>query len=173
MALNLALEFIAPTSEAATQIGILLVRAIQDQLTGERHGRWYPIPGNAYYDKNAYKSLPPEVKKKVNYSLKFTGTTHREEIIGAAYRASAPGESPAARTGRLRQSFYMLIGMTDKGSYRVTLQSNVYYADDMEHGTEKVDARPFLEPAVEKSMPQIVAIQHDFLYKVLRGQTEI
>lgn len=63
--------------------------------------------------------------------------------------------------------------MTDKGSYRVTLQSNVYYADDMEHGTEKVDARPFLEPAVEKSMPQIVAIQHDFLYKVLRGQTEI
>lgn len=161
----LKLSFETNVEEAAQQIGILLVQAIQDELSGPRHGRWYPVPGNPHYHKMASKE-----DRAANYWVKFAGTRNRNEIEGAAYQASAPGEAPAVRTGRLRQSFHMDISKTVYDTYRVTIASNVYYADDMEYGSARVDPRPFVEPALQKSMLQILAIQREFQYKVLRGQ---
>lgn len=160
------LEFSAPTSEAAQQIGVLLIQAIQKELSGERSGRFYPLPGNALYERST-----PKEQRAENYWVKYTGTYNRNEILGGAYRASAPGEAPAARTGRLRQSFYANIVLDDQGVYKVSIKTNVYYADDLEFGTEKIDPRPFVRPAVEKAMPKIVAIQHEFLYRLVRGKT--
>ena len=159
------LTFEAITNEAAHQIGILLIQAIQDELTGERHGRWYPVPGNHQYGKTT-----PKTDRAHNYGVKFLGTKNRMEIQGAAYQASAPGEPPAVRTGRLRQSFHMEINKTQYDTYKVIITSNVYYADAMEYGSEKVAPRPFIEPALQKSMLKILAIQTEFQYKVLRGQ---
>lgn len=163
------LKFTCATYEAAQEIGGLLVQGIQEELSGVRHGRWYPVPGNHFYDKNYYKSLPPTERAKFNYHVKYTGATNRAAIQGAAYQASAPGEPPAVRTGRLRQSFYMIINMLNEHTYEVSLRSNVFYADDLEAGTDHVDARPFIEPMLKKKMVQILAIQNKFHYNLLRG----
>jgi|GEM_PF-4760317 len=167
---TLKLKFRCATYEGAQQIGIILIQAIQNELTGDRSGRWYPLPSNIFYTREGYKSLSKELKKKVNYHLKFVGAHAREEIYGSAYRASAPGEPPASRTGRLRQSFYMLISVYGENDYEVSIRTTVYYADDMEHGREKVSPRPFIEPAVRKSLPKIVAVQQNFPYRIIRGQ---
>jgi hypothetical protein len=165
MMAGLGLEFKAPTSEAAQRIGIIIIQAIQGELGGFRSGRWYPLPGNLAYEKTT-----PKEQRALNYWVKYTGTYSRNEILGAAYRASAPGEPPASRTGRLRQSFHIVIAMINEATYRVSVRTNIHYADDLEFGTERVEARPFVVPALEKAMPKIVAIQHEFLYKLVRGQ---
>lgn len=169
--MSLELNFVASSSEAAQQIGIIVIQAIQEELTGPRHGRWYPTSSNRYYDKDVYKTLPPSIKKEVNYHLKFVGARSRDEIYGAAYQASAPGEPPAVRTGRLRQSFNIFITMDSMHQYRCTIRSVVFYAGDLNYGTEKLDPRPFIEPAIEKCLPKIIAIQHQFLLHVVRGSS--
>lgn len=163
------IRFKTPAHEAAQQIGILIIQGIQEELSGPRHGRWYPVPGNPFYDKNTYKNLPPQEKARINYHLKFVGAYKRDDIIGGAYQASAPGEPPASRTGRLRQSFFMTLAMLDESTYEVVVRTNVFYADDLEYGSESIDPRPFVEPALQKKLPEIVAIHRTFLYKVLRG----
>jgi hypothetical protein len=171
---NLSLEFSTLTHEGAQQIAIMIVTAIQDELSGERHGRWYPAPSNMNYSKLTPKDQRAAAFKAAgmvnNYHIKYTGTTQREEILGGAYQASAPGEPPASRTGRLRQSFYAIISLTDKKVYKVKLTSNVYYASDLEFGTEKVDPRPFVSSAVSKILSQIIAIDISFHYRLLKEQ---
>lgn len=62
------------------------------------------------------------------------------------HRASAPGDSPAVDTGRLRQSIG--VQKVAQGHYRVG--TNVQYAPLLEFGTRKMAARPFMRPALEK-----------------------
>ena len=163
MADTISLQFDAPDYTSAQQIGTLILQKIQDQLSGTRSGKYYPIPGNKYYDR-----LTPKKDRAKNYWVKFTGTSSRGEIQGTAYRASAPGESPAVRTGRLRQSFYMVITPAQFGTYQIEIKTNVVYAGDLEYGTERVDARPFIEPAVQKAIPEIIKIQMNFVYQIMR-----
>jgi hypothetical protein len=146
---TVALEFDLPTQGLAYRVGFIVLRSIHEVLSGPRTGRWYPAPGNLAYDKQT-----PREKRADNYYIKFTGASSRKEVVGAAHRASAPGEPPAARTGRLRQSFHMMIIPIEDG-YRCRIWTNVVYADDLEYGTEKVAPRPFLEPAVERARGQI------------------
>jgi hypothetical protein len=146
----------APTEQDAYQIGMLIVQKVQEKLSGPRSGRWYPAPGNKFYDRDYYKSLSPQQQAGINYHLKFTGTSDRAKIVGAAYQASAPGEPPAIRTGRLRQSFLMTIVMEGQHTYRVTVRSNIAYADDLNYGTDRIDPRPFIEPVIYELMPEII-----------------
>jgi hypothetical protein len=168
----LGISFKTTTHESAQQIGIIIIQGIQKELSGPRHGRWYPTPNNALYDRMTYKSLSPDERAKINYHAKFVGARTRDGIMGSAYQASAPGEAPASRTGRLRQSFYMIIEMLDTHIYEVSVRTTVFYADDLEYGTEKVDPRPFIERAVTKKLKEIIALQHQFIYYVVRGKYE-
>ena len=152
-----------PESHNAYEIGLMLVQEIQSQLSGNRSGRFYPVPGNPFYDRST-----PQNERADNYWVKFTGTKRREDIKGGAYQASAPGESPAVRTGRLRQSFNMRVIPSDDGQYLVLVSTNVYYADDLEYGTEKIAARPFIKPALERVIPKIVNVRNDFFLEIIR-----
>ncbi len=165
MASTLEIQFEVPDQELANEIGYLILDAIFKELSGPRHGRWYPIPGNIHYDRKTPSNLRAE-----NYHVKFTGAITRNQIKGGAYQASAPGEAPAVRTGRLRQSFYMLVNPLTDGMWKVTIKTNVMYADDLEYGTERIKPRPFADPAVQKVMPQIVEKQTGFLYRKLRAE---
>lgn len=159
----LILFFPAPDQDSAYQIGITILRNLQQILSGPRSGRWYPLPGNMAYDR-----MSPKEVRASNYHVKFTGAASRDEIIGAAYQASAPGEPPAQRTGRLRQSFYLTVDPDPEGDrFLANIRTNVYYADDLELGTEKIDPRPFMGPAIEKSLPTIQKIYEDFSYRVV------
>lgn len=61
---------------------------------------------------------------------------------------SVPGHGPAVRTGRLRTSIAWRMGI-DAESIYADIGSAVLYAPYVELGTTKMEARPFLRPALE------------------------
>jgi len=120
-------------------------------LRGQRSGRVYKIPGT--YGKKlskATKLLMPE------YGKKFRG--------GRLYRASAPGEAPAARTGIFRLSWQPTSRVVF-GSYISRIESDTMTEDGkhnlgeiLENGTVRMAPRPFEEPIVERAKPKIQRI---------------
>lgn len=64
------------------------------------------------------------------------------------YSGSAPGGGPAVRTGRLRGSITWRLGRDAAGLY-ADVGSAVTYAPFVELGTSRMEARPFLRPALQ------------------------
>lgn len=77
----------------------------------------------------------------------------------ATYTASAPGESPARRTGNLRLHWNGNVKQESTAGDGVTiiveLESQESYAGILEHGSRKMAPRPFVEKIKEKAMPEI------------------
>lgn len=76
----------------------------------------------------------------------------------ATYRASAPGEAPARRTGTLRMHWNGNVEArnTSQGvEVTVVLESGEKYAAVLENGTPKMAPRPFVEKIKEKAEPEI------------------
>ena len=67
------------------------------------------------------------------------------------HRASAPGESPASDTGNLVSK----IKVKQKTKNRVWVESNADYSAYLEYGTSKMQPRPYMLPAFEKSREPI------------------
>ena len=68
------------------------------------------------------------------------------------HRASAPGQAPASDTGNLVSK----IIVKQKSSDVVHVESNADYSAFLEYGTSKMEARPFMFPAFEKSKKPII-----------------
>ena len=68
------------------------------------------------------------------------------------HRASAPGQSPASDTGNLVSK----ITVKQKSLNVVHVESNADYSAFLEYGTSKMEARPFMLPAFEKSKKPIL-----------------
>lgn len=82
------------------------------------------------------------------------GRRYRVPGTSRFYTASAPGEPPAQRTGRLRSSIrieYSLDGLT------AWVGSPLTYAIQLERGTRHMAPREFIRPAFTKVLPQIKA----------------
>lgn len=58
-----------------------------------------------------------------------------------------PGQKPAVRTGRLRGSITWRLGRDPLGLY-ADIGSSVLYAPYLEFGTSRMEARPYLRPAL-------------------------
>lgn len=91
-----------------------------------------------------------------------TGRIYRRR--GVEHQASAPGQAPASDTGRLVQS-----GRTsyDKAEVSGTAQWSTDYAEYLEHGTEKMEPRPFARPALANKKDEIAADIADEIKAVL------
>jgi len=87
-------------------------------------------------------AIDRDAKKRIQRGPK-TGRTYRRGNV--VHRASAPGESPATDTGRL------VSGQTVRNLRKLSaaIDNNVAYAPHLEFGTQRIDARPFMAPAVE------------------------
>ena len=84
------------------------------------------------------------------------GRTYRVPYTQANYRASAPGEAPAARTGTLKNSWGIIaMGSAALGRYSSGIQTNVPYAELLENGTSRMAARPFREKIIQRASPRI------------------
>ena len=68
------------------------------------------------------------------------------------HRASAPGQAPASDTGNLVSK----IIVKQKTKNVVNVESNADYSAFLEYGTSKMEARPFMLPAFEKSKKPII-----------------
>lgn len=146
----------APDPETAYKIGITILRSIQNELSGPRSGKWYPIPGN---------------QRKQSKRGITTEAGGRNEIKGGTYQASAPYEPPAPRTGRLRNSFYMTVDPNPEADdYKVTIRTSVDYADYLETGTIHMDPRPYIIPAIEKALPKVLEFYKDAVIEFIRRE---
>lgn len=134
--------------------------------------------GNAAYFANA------EVKKVLGaYAQKIrsdainsmrrgskSGTKSNVRLKGRkksfAHQASAPGEAPAVITGRLMNSISVdAIG----NGLTMEVGPTVNYGKYLEGGTEYMDARPFMGPALEANIPGLENALASAIQRALRG----
>lgn len=131
--------------------GVRAVNAMRNAqlrvLSGQRSGKVYKKPGTYGKASKATRKLLGD------YGHKLKG--------GQLYRASAPGEAPARRTGNLRLHWNGEI-KSERSSGGVAilavLESGERYAAALENGTPKMAARPFMEKIKAEAMPEIQKI---------------
>ena len=122
-------------------------------LRGQRSGNEYTVPGTG--------------RMKYNKKDK-TATIHYKK-----YRASAPGEPPAVRTGVFRLSWGTRVHVEKSGNeYKVvsSIESNVrvgnyLLGEILEEGSERMAPRPYKQRVRNRAMPKIQAI-YNKPYKV-------
>ena len=90
----------------------------------------------------AIKSIQQGAKSGIVYEKYNPRRTHR---------ASAPGEAPASDTGNLVSK----ITVKQKSKNITNVESNANYSAFLEYGTSKMQPRPFMLPAFEKSKKPI------------------
>jgi len=103
-----------------------------------------------------------EAKKTILRGAK-TGLFYKVPGTQVFYQASAPGESPAPRTGILANSIHIAI-ISD---YVVQVGSDLKYSR-IEFGWGNVAPRPFLRPSVDKTMLKKDAISDAIMRQVTR-----
>lgn len=119
-----------------------------------------------------FDKLAEGVKRQMTGLIKETTEGVREEYVrkittgprtGRMYgkhRASAPGESPKSKTGRLVASAQTEYPDNTRGLMKVEFpavtmkKGNEYYARFLEFGTRKMKARPTIRPIMEKTGPE-------------------
>jgi HK97 gp10 family phage protein len=117
--------------------------------------------GGAKIEENAKISIQREPK---------TGVIYQRGNV--AHRASAAGEAPANDTGALVRSFN-LSASSDKMVVSVKSGTGVVdYAKHLEYGTDKMEARPFMKPALEKSRKYINERMEKAIKKVVAKNAE-
>lgn len=91
-----------------------------------------------------------------------SGRRYRKYPYKSKYRASAPGEPPARRTGALRLHWNGKVETRPAGNgvtaVTAILESGETYAPFLEHGTSRMAPRPFHDRIVEKAKPNILRI---------------
>ena len=91
----------------------------------------------------AIKSIQTGAKSGIVYQMYNPRREHR---------ASAPGQAPASDTGNLVSK----IVVKQKDANVTNVESNANYSAFLEYGTSKMEARPFMLPAFEKSKKPIL-----------------
>ena len=99
--------------------------------------------GGQFIRGEAIKSIQSGAKSGVMYQKYNPRREHR---------ASAPGQAPASDTGNLVSK--IMVQQKDKN--HVEVQSNADYSAFLEYGTSKMEPRPFMLPAFEKSKKPII-----------------
>ena len=99
--------------------------------------------GGQFIRGEAIKSIQTGSKSGVMYQMYNPRREHR---------ASAPGEAPASDTGNLVSK----IIVKQKTKNITNVESNADYSAFLEYGTSKMEPRPFMLPAFEKSKKPII-----------------
>lgn len=102
----------------------------------------------------AWKEVGALVTNKLRYMIRNGPRTGRVYTFrGRKHQASAPGEVPANRTGRLANS----VGYEASGHHTLVVGEEAEYAGFLERGTRKMAKRPHLSVAVNET--QTVTMQ--------------
>jgi HK97 gp10 family phage protein len=170
-----------------------LGRNIKEMLSKPGRGRIYVkrAAGRQAISKQAKRTL-----KRIGVKLRSSRQTiSRQELAAgfrkaraagvrikradrtAFWRASAPGDPPAVRTGELRRRWQTAFQSATPGKvgnkYRVSIGNNLPYAAYLEFGTRSMRERPYIRPAAAAFRPrmqQIVSEQLDRVLAKYRGK---
>jgi HK97 gp10 family phage protein len=77
-----------------------------------------------------------------------TGVEYQKYKPNRRHRASAPGQAPATDTGRLAGAI-----KADINGKKAEVVADTEYAAWLEFGTQDMEPRPFMVPAMEKERP--------------------
>jgi len=91
-----------------------------------------------------------EAVKSIQSGAK-SGIVYEKYNPRRSHRASAPGQAPASDTGNLVSK----IRVKQKNPNTTIVESGADYSAFLEYGTSKMQPRPFLFPAFEKSKEKI------------------
>ncbi|HHV79089.1 MAG TPA: hypothetical protein GXX40_05685 [Firmicutes bacterium] len=140
-----------------------LVNETKKAMTGPKSGRWYIKPGIKTIAERVATLRTAKIarkEKKLGRPLteqektQITAKLTPAQLQARKYRASAPGETPALRTGRLFNSIdYYVIGTGL--NLRGIVGSPLEYAPYLEFGTSKMERRPFLRPTYERERENV------------------
>ena len=95
-----------------------------------------------------------------------TGRVYRRR--GVEHQASAPGEPPASDTGRLVNSIRTEYDQSNLVGRVVAGSAHAAY---LEFGTQRMEPRPFMRPALRNRGKDIVADIQSSVDRALRGGT--
>jgi hypothetical protein len=94
------------------------------------------------------------------------GRRYRVPHTGRTYKASAPGEAPAVRTGAFRSSWGQHVHVERNGKRFQcvsAIESNLkagdsYLGDILENGTSRMKPRPYKQAVIDRALPKIKAL---------------
>lgn len=101
---------------------------------------------------NVVRGTAQNIRRHANKSIARgtkSGIVYEKYDPRRTHRASAPGEAPARDSGRLDNSI-----QADIQGKQATVFTNLEYAPWLEFGTQKIEPRPFMVPAMEKERPK-------------------
>lgn len=117
----------------------------------------------------------PEARRGIEQAL-FVGASeivteaqlsiNRGSVSGKNHVPSRPGEPPNRDTGVLSGN----IEATQEGPLRAIASSNAPYSQELEFGTSKMAARPFMKPAAAKVRPLVQKLVADAVAKAIRSK---
>lgn len=81
-----------------------------------------------------------------------SGVTYTKYNPRRTHTASAAGQPPNTDTGYLANNIYVVIDGDRMGA---DIESRADYSEALEFGTSKMQARPFMQPALEEQRPKI------------------
>lgn len=85
------------------------------------------------------------------------GRLYRVPGTKVYYRASAPGEPPATRTGALRQSLRVVVFQNPE-KLVAQVGTDLEYGKNLEFGTRKILPRPWFKPSYQRAKPRVYRI---------------
>lgn len=80
------------------------------------------------------------------------GVTYQKYKPKRTHTASKAGDPPNTDTGYLANNIF---GVVDSDGFGGSVESRADYSHALEFGTSKMDARPFLQPALEENKKNI------------------
>jgi HK97 gp10 family phage protein len=112
------------------------------------------------------KTFEKKIKDKVNIAGNLVRNTAVQSILSGGksgkvyekynprrtHRASADGQPPASDTGFLASNIVVNL---DTNGFTANVESRADYSIYLEFGTQKMKARPFMQPALEENRPKI------------------
>lgn len=110
------------------------------------------------FEQSVIRQAKPIIEAKLNtlrailvegFDAPKTGREYRRPS-GDRYRASAPGEPPARRSGDLQDSIGELGVREESGTVVGEIRISARHAILLERGTPRISPRPFVRPAIEE-----------------------
>lgn len=111
-----------------------------DSYTREQATR-FVVRGTVQAETELKKILGPQSGTRTGRAYKRGSKTHI---------ASAPGEAPAVDSGRLRQSVFRTTPKASRKTVSATVGVATPYALALQVGTERMEARPFINRLAEQ-----------------------
>ena len=93
-----------------------------------------------------------------------SGVTYEKYKPRRTHTASAPGQPPMSDTGYLANR----ITFDRLGDLTAVVGTKVDYAVHLEYGTERMAARPFFRPAVERMRPKYIGKLEDLIGRAMK-----